>query len=650
MKKAPFLLSALFSATFIFAQREIPAFGKVEAGDLQMTSCSFEPGASAMKLFDVQDVDFDLTSYNTKVTTEKRVRIKIFNEKGYEHATIRIPYYSKKRVSRIKDLNGVVYNLGADGKIIARKLEKKDFFKDNAADNVGMIHFTFPDLKPGSIIEFSYTKVDKNVLYVEPWIIQDDIPTAYTSAIITVPDDLRVEDKLYGTDTFEMKRKTINKGDLRWFRRTYFKENIRSFEHEPFMSSRIDNKLRMVFMLVPTRGFMASMTILPSLMWSFVGTTLMESKTFGGQLTKKIPGTEALVDSAKKINSVFERLQFIYKAVQERVPEQTEQTLYPDDVAEAWEKKSANSAEANLILINLLKKADIPCSPLLISTRDNGKVNTDFPSISQLNGVDALVQPDSNTLYVMDASQKYQLYQNTPYNVMNREGYLLAEEERDMKWIKITDNRPLIKQHLNIIATVTDSGTLEGSATYFFYNHSKAEMLDSSHKDEDDDDKFFDEKPAGLKILSVKEEGTKNDTDPLARTIEFSYELQNTGDFYFINPKFLFAETKSPFIKDIRYSDIDFGCNQQHSFMLNLSISSSYQAEQVPKSIIVRSPDSVFFFQRLQSHDSTRIMTSQMFKIEGSYFDKESYDGIKDFFTQVFAMMTEEIILKKRNP
>ena len=64
--------------------------------ELQMNSCSFEPGAAAMKLFDKQEIEFEFMTYGARMKTERRIRIKIFNEKGYPQASIKIPYLNKK--------------------------------------------------------------------------------------------------------------------------------------------------------------------------------------------------------------------------------------------------------------------------------------------------------------------------------------------------------------------------------------------------------------------------------------------------------------------------------------------------------------------------------------------------------------------------
>ena len=162
MEKLFILFTVLLLSTSSFSQKILPEFGKIDAADLQLKSCSFEPDASAMKIFDIQNIEFNLGDYDAKLVTERRVRIKVFNQTGYKYASIRIPYFKKSGYSKIKDLDGIIYNLDSTGKIIIQKLEKKDFFKEKAEENIRVLNFTFPNLKPGSVIEFRYKKVENN--------------------------------------------------------------------------------------------------------------------------------------------------------------------------------------------------------------------------------------------------------------------------------------------------------------------------------------------------------------------------------------------------------------------------------------------------------------------------------------------------------
>ncbi|MBK8953124.1 MAG: hypothetical protein IPM85_13520 [Chitinophagaceae bacterium] len=42
---------------FAAAQKEIPDFGEVSRDELLLTDCPFEPGAGAMKIFDITETE-----------------------------------------------------------------------------------------------------------------------------------------------------------------------------------------------------------------------------------------------------------------------------------------------------------------------------------------------------------------------------------------------------------------------------------------------------------------------------------------------------------------------------------------------------------------------------------------------------------------
>ncbi|HEV7781313.1 MAG TPA: hypothetical protein VGO58_08600 [Chitinophagaceae bacterium] len=124
-------------------EKILPDPGVVTMEELKMKSCSFDEDATAMKLFETAEVNFELYSYgDMKLETEYRSRIKIFNEKGYKHATVNIPYLTKKSLGKIKELTAYVYTLDANDKIVVQKLSKDDFFKQTG---VNPIFFSQPE-------------------------------------------------------------------------------------------------------------------------------------------------------------------------------------------------------------------------------------------------------------------------------------------------------------------------------------------------------------------------------------------------------------------------------------------------------------------------------------------------------------------------
>ncbi len=635
----PFYTFLLY--TSVQAQKSIPGFGKIDAADLLLKACPFEPDAPAMKLLDVLDIDFHISPYEARIKTERRVRIKVFNEKGYPYTTIRIPYFSKKGIAKIKELSGVIYNFDANGKVIIKRLEKKDFFKEKAVENIGIVNFTFPNVKPGSVIEYSYTTIENDIISISPWIIQGEIPVAYSLYILTTPVESKAINRMFATDTVESNYFLLKYDQ---FRRTFYsKKNVPSFHREQYMTSYKDNLMRCIFKLFPLGG--VSFGNMSDAMWRSAGLQFLQSKYIETQIGKTIPGTEKIIDTANKISSLTDRIGFVYDAVQKKWAGRVEQTTKLEDLSEAWTSGSASSAEINLILLNLLEKANIKCIPVLVSTRNNGFVDKTFPSLGQFDGVDVMAF-DSTKYYFLDASIKFQSFQNPPLNVLNREALVLSPDS--IQWATISDNRPLLKQSSDVYADLNENGTIEGTATVQYFDYAKSYKLDTTLLDDEREEKFMDKKPLGLKILASKQENSGIADDPLFETIDFTYEPQNTGDFYFIDPQILTAKNKNPFLSDKRITDLDFGCNQMFVLNMQIHFPSSFQAENLPKNMTIRAPDSSFFYKVTYTADKENVYMSQLFEIKRAMFSKDEYPGIQDFFKRMYGLMAEEIILKKK--
>jgi len=635
MKKICCVPLILLIHYFAFAQKKVPEFGVIDTAELRLESCLFEPYADAMKLFDTQEVEYDPDPFSPKIVTRRHVRMKIFNNRGFKYANITIPFYSSKKNSKVRDLKARIYSLDISGNLITQDLNDSDFYKQRALSKVEVIRFTFPNLKPGSIIEYTYIISEKNRLAFDPWIVQSEIPAAFISNTIITPEFSSVDEALFGNGSVDKKTESFKKG-YRKEKRIYYTENIGSFRSEPFMSSQKDNLLKLIYRFFPEDKGIFNFS------WDFGGAFLLRSPFFGGQIRKTIPGTEAITDSAKKIISIPDRIKFIYEAVKKQIPEKTQQTLYPQDISEAWKNRYGNTADINLLLLNLLQKADIKCYPLLISTRDNGKINMGFPTFGQMNGVNALVLKDDK-YYILDGSLKFQSFLTPPVNILNRHALILDSSR--IRWVLISDDRYLFKEKTQLYATCDDDGTMKGNAKIRSYDYAKTLLLDSSMKYDDSERRFIEKKDARIQI--TKQTNADDTLESFLQDIQFSYQPVQSGPFYFINPQMFSSEKNNPFIADRRITDVDLGCNQTITLIFLLKFSPSFTIESLPKNIILRMPDSSFLFTRTCHSDSSEIYLSQTFQINRAIFAKEEYLGIKEYFKQIYALLAEEIILKK---
>ena len=122
------LFSILFTSLKSQELKKLPAFGDVSKSELQMTECSFDKGAAAMVIFNEAASSFRINLASSTLPffeqTEYRIRIKIFNEKGFNQANIKIRYPSSDKMVSVTHLSAQTYNLDASGNIVATKVDK----------------------------------------------------------------------------------------------------------------------------------------------------------------------------------------------------------------------------------------------------------------------------------------------------------------------------------------------------------------------------------------------------------------------------------------------------------------------------------------------------------------------------------------------
>ncbi|HWH63282.1 MAG TPA: hypothetical protein VNS50_08415, partial [Ginsengibacter sp.] len=124
MKKLVIAFLLLTGTSVIFAQKDLPDYGKVDKSDLLLKECEFDKDADAYKLLDFGDVRYVSGKYVFRIETKRRIRIKILKDKALDRANIKIKFYSKSNFESINDISGVTYNLDNSGNIVTTKLDK----------------------------------------------------------------------------------------------------------------------------------------------------------------------------------------------------------------------------------------------------------------------------------------------------------------------------------------------------------------------------------------------------------------------------------------------------------------------------------------------------------------------------------------------
>ncbi|WP_295123323.1 DUF3857 domain-containing protein [uncultured Chitinophaga sp.] len=188
--KVPYL-TAVFSCMLILqatAQDKLDVkYGKISVEDFQSTY-KVDTGASAVVLFDIGSTEFEADRGWFQLVFKRHRRVKIINKNGYDAANEAISVYvSGASEERLSNLRGATYNL-EDNKVVTTQLENKSVFTDKYTKKHSLKKFTMPNVREGSIIEYSYTITSDFLFNLQPWEFQSaDYPTLWSEYKVGIP-------------------------------------------------------------------------------------------------------------------------------------------------------------------------------------------------------------------------------------------------------------------------------------------------------------------------------------------------------------------------------------------------------------------------------------------------------------------------------
>ncbi|QEC76943.1 DUF3857 domain-containing protein [Mucilaginibacter ginsenosidivorax] len=614
------------------------SFGKVDKADLEMTKCDFEPDANAEILFDKGDTYFD-TQYN--INTDRHKRIKIFNDNGKDEANIRIEYYSYNRIEYITGLQAQTINL-TNGAVEIIKVDKKQIFTEAVDKYRSAMVFSFPNVKPGTIIEYKYRLTSQSIANFPDWYFQTDLPTRYSELNTNTPDILTYK-RLSNVHSPYAVDKTSSSNT-----HTEAMVNIPSLKDEPYMDARNDNSERILFQLLSIRipGYFA-----PNFQdsWTKVGQNMVDDEDFGGQFNRKLAGEEVIINKAKALKTDDEKIAYIFNEVKNTMKWNDYYAHYTSDgTPKAWEKKIGNSAEVNLILYHLLKKSGLNVYPMMVSTRKNGRINPSYPSTTQFNSTVAYIPVDSAKYYVLDATNKYNLYNQVPEVFLNSFGLMLDKDNKvyDLPFLQQPDP---VRQVILLNAEIKADGKMSGTADISSFSYNK--MYFTKKYKTDGEKKYNDylrEDNNSLKISGLTFENMDIDTLPLRQKLNFNLDLTGSDDNYIYFNSNLFTGLKTnPFLAENRFTDIDFGYRDNYAITGIFKIPTGYKIDAMPKSISMAIPDGTVVFKRLVAEQDGSIMVRFSIDHKKSLYFKENYPEFREFCKKMYDMLNEQIVLKK---
>jgi hypothetical protein len=633
--KKLFTLIALLSI-FYSAYPQVRGFGNIDTADLRSTSCTYEKDANAEVLFDRGRVYFSMMGF---LTLERHRRIKIFNEKGKEFGSVKIEYDNIYGVDHIVNIEAQTLNL-ENGKIIASKIDPKQFYFQHTDRSKDALTFTFPNVKPGSVIEYRYT-LERNIASNFPaWYFQCDMPTRYSE--FDVYFNSRLKFKAYTRTNQNFAKDTTLEGGHVWAA-----ANLPSSKQEAYMRAPGD-ALQSVSLLLTSHPDDKGKAIEMEDTWAKLGRELANTKIYYKELDQHLGGEDTLIKHALSLKTQDEKIAYLFGAVKSVIGWNGYVNWVPGKgIRDAWKKRSGNTAEVNAVLYHLLKNSGIKAYPMLVSTRENGLLDPAFVDGFQINSLVTFVPADSSKYYVLDATEKYNTYNQVPYNLLNSYGLCLDKEDDKYDMVYIESKAPA-KEMIIMNAEIDPDARMKGTGEIASFQYNRTTGLELYKiGGEEKFREYLTGSDNNIKISNLRLDNVSTDSLPLKQSFDFSYELNNSDSYIFFTPNIFTPLHDNPFLSEVRNAPVDFGYSHDRIIIGRYKLPKGYDIQSLPKDINIVMADRGVLFKRMLEKQDGYISLRYEINIKRTRFQRSEYPDLREFFKKMYEMLDEQIVLKK---
>ena len=673
MKQSLKLLILVVLSVF-YTRAQDYKFGKISEEELAEKYDPQDSSAVASVLYRDYKIRYDYNqSTGFEVVTDVRERVKIYKKEGFDYATVSERLYISDAGSEkesFKNLKAYTYNL-VDGSIEETKLKGSDTFTEDVSKYYKEEKFTLPNVKEGSVIEYSYT-VDSPFYYsIDEVVLQYDIPIRKQEIAIATPEYfvfkpnfkgyLQVSPKMSSkTGKISIQNKSRDSGGGFSVSKTTFStsnidyiisvsefnmENVPALKEENYVNninnyrSAINYELQYVnFPQQPIKSY--------STTWDKVVETIYDSPDFGKQIenTKyfKNKVSEILTDTSTDVT----KMSAIYFFVQQHMNWNGYYGKYTDKgVKSSFVEKTGNAADINLMLVAMLREAGLKSYPVLVSTRNNGVPL--FPTREGFNYVIASVEIN-NAIVLLDATNKYSEPDMIPNRALNWFGRLIKE---DGSSTSIALNAKTQSQETNMIqATLKPDGSLEGMMRTMYSDYN-AYNYRNAYNDVSEDDYLdkLEERNNGMEISNFIVENKKQLGQSITEKFEFSVENQADiiGDKIYFSPTLFKTTSENPFKLEERNYPIDFGYPWAEKLLISIKIPEGYKVESAPKPVSMSLPNEAGSFKYYIKDTPTEIKITVNLDMNTSIIGTQNYSSLKEFYRLLVEKETEKVVLSK---
>ncbi len=670
--------SLLLLAAQIHAQEKLPIkFGKVGTADFELKSSLIDSNTNAVVVADVGKSEFiaNTSDLSFSVTFIQKKRIKLINKNGFDAATISIPLYNSTdgRAEKLETLSASTYNI-ENGKVVETKLERSAVFVEK---NKNWLYkkFTFPAIKEGSIIEYSYQIKTDFFFNFPSWTFQGEYPVLWSQYEASIPEFFKylvfsqgyqpyfVKKKEESRISFKFSQRSDNSGASRlsadnrptteYFNidgnidyHTWIMKDVPALKEEPFTTTLRNSICKVDFQLSQiaypnsvAKNYMNS--------WEKVCEQMMDDDNFGIPINR---GNGWLDDDVativKDAATPMEKARKIYDYIRDNYTCTGYSSYYTTgSLKEIVKAKSGNVADLNLLLIAMLRNQKIDADPVLLSTRSHGNTNELYPIMDRFNYVIAKITIGESIKY-LDASRPRLAFGKLPLQVYNGHARVIDKVGTPVFF----EADSVVEGNTAVVFIVNnDKGVSEGSYNNKLGYYQSLDLRNQIAKTSLTEYQksllvpFSDD----IKVEHIQVDSLKLFSEPVAVKYDLEFKGFGESEIVYFNPMLSDAIKKNPFAAAERFYPVEMPYTSDDIYIMNMEIPKGYKVDELPKSARIKLNEDEGMFEYLLSNNGENIQMRCRLVINKAKFLNEDYQTLRDFYGFVVKKEAEQIVFKK---
>jgi len=626
-------------------------FGKYSAEEFEMKKYDRDPSAEAVVIYDIGQTYFVPLESGFEMVFERKTKLKIFGKAGLKWAQFEIEYFNEnQKMESVEGIKANTYNF-ENGIVRTTALNTKNIYEEKRSEHWMAKKFAMPDVKEGSVIEVRYKIRSPYFFNFRSWYFQKEIPVIYSEYKTKMVPFYEYSYILQGANKFDSFKTYVDNGLSNQFGSITYQDmvyefimnDLSAFKDEEFITSSNDYIIKLDFQLATvhqTNGTSQQyMTTWPKMIEDMLdedsfGRYYKSSKKFGKSINDTMKISTRTVKERSEIVERYVKSNFNWNGSESKMASKTLKEFLKD--------KTGNSADINLYLAGLLNAVGVEAFPVLLSTRDHGKIKYDYPFHHFFNYVVVVAKIEDKYVF-MDATEPLAHFGELPTICLNDKGLVVNKEKPE--WANFGSTTTSLIENNFTLKLSTNADSIIGAFRIISNGYDALTLRSKYLKD-----------PNSLKkeltthSFTVTDSITTNNLYQIEKSFEVSFNAQvaveRVENKILISPFCETAISENPLKQVFRTYPIDMIYKKARHFTSSINIPDGYKSINNPAGLSVHN-NQIDILYKVEEIDKT-IKVDAYYNFKKDVYDPSEYTYIKGYFNKIVDKFNEKIILSQK--